>query len=78
MQDSDSFAAVTEEDDNCAGEGSIETSRLNGDEQSVDSSSDAGESNGVSSIADLNPELQEIEGSPAETEFHFIHPLTLI
>jgi len=54
-----------EEDEDCAGEGSIETSRFNGDGQSVDSSSDAGESNEVSSITDLDLELQEIEGSPS-------------
>jgi hypothetical protein len=77
-QDSDGFAAQSqEEEDDCAGEGSIETSQSNGDGQPIDSSSDAGESDEVSSIADLDPELQEIKGSPAETRFRTIH-LTLI
>ena len=74
-QDSDGFAA--QEDDNCAEEGSIETSQSNGDGQTVDSSSDVGESDEVSSITDLDPELQAIEGLPAEIRFHTIH-LTLI
>jgi hypothetical protein len=79
MQDTDGFAAQSQEEDNdCAGEESIETSRSDGDGQSVDSSSNAGESDEVSSVADLDPELQEIKGLPAETEFCSINPLTLI
>lgn len=69
-EDLDDFAAQSqEEDDDCAREGSIETNRSNGDGKSVDSSSDAGGSDEVSSVTDLEPELQEIKGLPVETEF---------
>ena len=79
MQDSDGFAAQSQEEYNdCAGEGLIETGRYNDDGQSISSSSDAGESDKVSSVIDLDLELQAIKGLPAETEFYSIHPLIVI
>ena len=52
------------------GAGPVETGRYNED---VSSSSNAGESDKVSSVIDLDPELQAIKGLPAETEFYSIH-----
>jgi hypothetical protein len=79
MQDSDGFAAQSQEEYNdCAGEGLIETGRYNDDGQSISSSSDAGESDKVSGVIDPDPELQAIKGLPAETEFYSIHPLIVI
>jgi hypothetical protein len=58
MQNFTDFAAQSQEEDNdCAGEGSIDTGRSNGDGQSVDSSSDAGQCDNVSSVTDLDLEL---------------------
>lgn len=55
--------------DDRAGEGPIiDNDVYNGDGQSVSSSSDAGESDEVSSVVDLDPELQAIKGSPVEKQ----------
>jgi len=79
MQDSDDFAsAQSQEEYDDAGTGPVETGRYNEDGQSVSSSSDAGESDEVSSVIDLDLELQAIKGLPAETEFYSIHPLIVI
>jgi hypothetical protein len=65
-EDSDTSAAEGDDDS------TIETGGLNGDGK--DSSSNAGESK-VSSLADLDPDLQKIKGLPIETQSHSIHPL---
>jgi hypothetical protein len=66
-EDSDSSDAGSQEGDN---DSAIETNALNCD---ADSSSDAGESE-FSSVADLDPELQEIKGFASETLISF-YPL---
>ena len=58
IQNPDGFAAQSQEEYDDAGEGPVETGRYNKDGQSVSSSSDAGESDDVSSVIDLDPELQ--------------------
>jgi len=80
---SDGFAAASQKEyDDHAGEGPegfIAADRYHGDHgKSVSSSSDTGESDEVSSDADLDPELQAIKGSPAETLCYSIQPLTVI
>jgi hypothetical protein len=71
MHNSDGFAAPSKEEyNNHAGEGHIDIDGFNGDGQSVSSSSNIGESFKVFSIADLDPELQVIKGSPMEILFH--------
>jgi hypothetical protein len=62
-----------EEYDDRAGEGPINIDGYNGDGQSVYSSSDAGEGDEVSSVIDLDPELQAIK---AKISFYSIQSLT--
>ena len=62
-----------EENDDRAGEGPINTDGYNGDGQSVFSSSDTRRSDEVSTVIDLDPELQAIK---AEILFYSIQPLT--
>ena len=66
---SNGFAAESQEEhDDHAGEGPIDAAdRYHGDGQSVSSSSDIGESDEVSSVVDLDPELQAIKGLPPKT-----------
>ena len=73
IQDSDGFSAQSQEEYDDAGAGPVETGRYNKDGQSVSSSSNVGKSDEVSSVIDLDPELQAIKGLPAETEFYSIH-----
>ena len=70
-EDLDTSAAGSQEGDD---DSTIETSGLNGDGKYADGSSNAGESK-VSSLADLDPDLQKIKGLPIETQSHSIHPL---
>jgi hypothetical protein len=74
----DCTAQSQEEYDDRAEEGPIDTNEYNGDGQSVSSSSDIGESFEVSSVVDLEPELQAIKGVPGEILFYSIQPLTVI
>ncbi len=79
MYDSDDFAAQSQEEyDDRVEEGPIDTNEYNGDGWSVSSSSNIGESFEVSSVVDLEPELQAIKGVPAEILFYSIQPLTVI
>ena len=79
MCDSDGLAAQSQEEyDDHAGEGPIDTDGYNGDGRSVSSSSDVEESFEVSSVADLDPELQAIKGVPAEILFYSLQTLTVI
>ena len=63
------FLQSQEEHDHGAGEGPIDADGENGDGESELSSSENGESFGVSSVVDLDPELQAIKGSPVEISF---------
>ena len=63
------FLQSQEEHDHGAGEGPIDADGENGDGESELSSSENGESFGVSSVVDLDPELQAIKGLPAEISF---------
>jgi hypothetical protein len=59
MHDSDGFATQSEEEyDDRTREGPIDIDGHNGDGQSVSSSSDTGERYKVSSVVDLDPEIQ--------------------
>ena len=73
-----STAESQDEDDDHAKEGRIDTDGCNCDRQSVSISSDIEESYKVSSVEDLDPELQAIKGSLAEILFYSIQPLTVI
>jgi hypothetical protein len=75
MHDLNGFAAQSREEyDDHAGEEPIDIDGHNGDGQSVSSSSDIGESFEVSSVVDLDPELQAIKGSPVKILFHPVQP----
>ena len=73
MHDSDGFAAQSREEyDDRAKEGPIDTDGYYGDGQSVSSSSDAGESNKVSSVIDLHRLHLQLQVIKAEILFYSI------
>jgi hypothetical protein len=73
MHGSDCFAAQSQEEyDVRAGEGPIDTDAYNGDGQSVSSSSDAGGSDEVSSVIDLEILDLQLQYSLSKRKFYFI------